>query len=301
MYDSSNMYPYPYYVNAPSYNSDVRSRNHEVHSQTVNDAILSGMKGKASNVDFYSRLAEDAPDLNHKRDILHALEDEKVHLQQFTDLYTSLTGSQPVYEIDKVTFTDYREGLQKAYEAEIENYEEYRNSYILTQNSPVREVFLRACTDEVEHAKRFSSLGDDSMVLRDYGSQSFLVNIEEATTQNNTFRTALWTGNNLQVTVMSIGVGEDIGLEIHPTVDQFLRVEQGQGLVQMGDREDQLDFQENVYDDFSIMVPAGKWHNLTNTGDVPLKLYTIYAPPEHPFGTIHETKADAMPAEEYED
>lgn len=89
-------------------------------------------------------------------------------------------------------------------------------------------------------------------------------------------------------------VGSDIGLEIHPNVDQFIRIEEGQGLVQIDDRKDHLDFQSEVYDDDAIMVSAGKWHNLTNIGDKLLKLYTIYAPPEHPFGTVHRTKADAM-------
>lgn len=134
--------------------------------------------------------------------------------------------------------------------------------------------------------------------LKDYGTKPFVVNIEKAAEQNNTFRTALWTGKHLQVTLMSIGVGEDIGLEIHPTVDQFLRIEEGQGLVQMGDQKDQLNFKQNVYEDYAIMVPAGKWHNLTNTGTKPLKLYTIYAPPQHPYGTVHKTKADAIAAEE---
>ncbi|GAB3804534.1 hypothetical protein GCM10028868_32300 [Virgibacillus kimchii] len=97
---------------------------------------------------------------------------------------------------------------------------------------------------------------------------------------------------------MSIGVGEDIGLEIHPDVDQFLRIEQGEALVQMGDTQNNLTYERRVTEDYAIMVPAGKWHNLTNTGNTPLKLYTIYAPPEHPFGTVHPTKEDAMAAEE---
>ncbi|WP_066497942.1 cupin domain-containing protein [Abyssisolibacter fermentans] len=133
--------------------------------------------------------------------------------------------------------------------------------------------------------------------LKDYGPDPFVVNIEKATKQNNTFRTALWTGDNLQVTLMSIKPGEDIGLEVHPTVDQFIRIEEGQGIVQMGDSKDKLDFQEEVYDDYAIMIPAGKWHNVINTGNKPLKLYTIYAPPEHPRGTVHETKEDAEAAE----
>ena len=96
---------------------------------------------------------------------------------------------------------------------------------------------------------------------------------------------------------MSLHLGEDIGLKMHPDVDQFLRIDRGQGIVQMGDQQDQLNFEEEVFDDFAIVIPAGKWHNLTNTGDVPLKLYSIYAPPQHPFGTVHETKAEAMAAE----
>ena len=169
-----------------------------------------------------------------------------------------------MYQIEKVSFRNYREGLQKAYETELANYEEYRNDYLLLQNSPVGDVFLRASTDEMEHAKRLAFLksfkSKDKIELKDYGPEPFIVNIEEATKQNNTYRTALWTGRHLQVTLMSINVGEDIGLEIHPTVDQFLRIEQGQGIVQMGDRKDNLDFAEKVYENFAIMVPAGKWH-----------------------------------------
>ena len=97
---------------------------------------------------------------------------------------------------------------------------------------------------------------------------------------------------------MSLNVGEDIGLEMHPDVDQFIRVEQGQGIVQMGKSRDNLTIERHVYDDSAIMLPAGTWHNLTNTGTIPLKLYSIYAPPNHPFGTVHTTKADALAAEE---
>jgi mannose-6-phosphate isomerase-like protein (cupin superfamily) len=126
--------------------------------------------------------------------------------------------------------------------------------------------------------------------LRDYGSEPFVVNIAEVTKQNNNFRTALWTGCHLQLTLMCINVGEDIGLEVHPKLDQFIRIEEGQGLVQMGDSKSCLDFQQNVYDDFVFIIPAGKWHNLINTGNKPIKLYSIYAPPQHPYGTVHVVK-----------
>ena len=133
----------------------------------------------------------------------------------------------------------------------------------------------------------------------DYGPEPFAVNIEEVTTQNNTFRTALWTGQHLQLTLMSINPGEDIGLEIHPNLDQFVRIEEGSGIVKMGNQRDYLDFQRNVSADFAFIIPAGKWHNLVNTGRTPLKLYSIYAPPQHPPGTVHVTKADAEAAESH--
>lgn len=131
----------------------------------------------------------------------------------------------------------------------------------------------------------------------DYGRKPFVVNINAAAKQNNTYRTTLWTGEHFQVTLMSINVRDDIGLEIHPNVDQFLRIEQGQGIVQMGKRKDQLNFVQRVSDDFAIMIPAGTWHNVTNTGNTPLKLYSIYAPPQHPPGTVHLTKAQALAEE----
>ena len=143
-----------------------------------------------------------------------------------------------------------------------------------------------------------SSNGEGSIVLKDYGAEPLVVNINEAAKQNNSYRTALWTGNHLQVTLMSLNVGENIGLEMHPNVDQFLRIEQGQGVVQMGERKDQLNLTSHACDDFAIIIPAGTWHDLTNTGNIPLKLYSIYAPPNHPFGTIHNTKADAMAIED---
>lgn len=134
-------------------------------------------------------------------------------------------------------------------------------------------------------------------VTTDYGPNPFVVDIRKATEYNENFRTALWSGHHLQLTLMSIPVGEDIGLEAHPTVDQFLRIESGQGLVQMGGSRDNLSFSQPVFDDFAIFVPAGTWHNLTNTGNTPIKLYSIYAPPNHPWGTVHQTKAIAEAAE----
>ncbi|URZ15136.1 cupin domain-containing protein [Clostridium felsineum] len=128
--------------------------------------------------------------------------------------------------------------------------------------------------------------------LKDYGPEPFVVNIDTAAKRNNNFRTVLWTGDHLQLTLMSIPVGGEIGLENHPNLDQFIRIEKGQGLVKMGARKNLLDFQRRVYDGFAFIIPANTWHNLINTGNTPLKLYSIYAPPQHPYGTIHVTKED---------
>ena len=132
--------------------------------------------------------------------------------------------------------------------------------------------------------------------MQDHGPNPYVVNVEELTLQNENFRTAAWTGANLQMTLMTIQPGEDIGLEVHEDHDQFLRIEQGTARVEMGPTETEHQTWD-AEDDFAIFVPAGVWHNLTNTGTDTLKLYSIYSPPEHAHGTIHETKAIADAAE----
>lgn len=129
--------------------------------------------------------------------------------------------------------------------------------------------------------------------LSDHGPYPYVVNIEDATNQNYNYRLALWTGTHLQLTLMSINAGEDIGLEMHPDVDQFIRIEEGQGIVLMGNNPNMLSFQQRVYAGYVIFLPAGIWHNLINTGCTPIKLYSIYAPPNHPHGTVQRTKEDA--------
>nr|WP_241658607.1 cupin domain-containing protein [Arcanobacterium bovis] len=127
----------------------------------------------------------------------------------------------------------------------------------------------------------------------DQGKKPWVIDIEKETLDNENFRTTMWTGEKLQLTVMTIPVGGEIGLEVHHGIDQFLRIEQGKGLTQMGPSEDNLNFEAEVSDDDAIFVPADTWHNVTNIGDEPLKLYTIYAGPDHVPGTVHETAQDA--------
>ena len=90
-----------------------------------------------------------------------------------------------------------------------------------------------------------------------------------------------------------MSIEDEIGLEMHPDLDQFIRLEQGEGIIMMGDSRKNLNFQRKVSDDYVILIPAGTWHNLINTGRKPIKLYSIYAPPQHPWGTVHETREDA--------
>ena len=134
------------------------------------------------------------------------------------------------------------------------------------------------------------------MPFKDYGPEPFVVNIEQATLANDYYRQTLWTGPHMQSTLMTIPVGGDIGLEVHPDNDQFLRLEQGEGLVQTGNARDKLTFRQAVFANSAVFVPAGTWHNITNIGTTPMKLYVIYAPAHHPHGTVHATKAvaDAM-------
>lgn len=133
--------------------------------------------------------------------------------------------------------------------------------------------------------------------LKDYGPEPFVVNIERATRQNSNFRRALWTGEHLQVTLMSIPAGGEIGLESHPYLDQLLSIESGNGLVLMGQSPDNLNNIANVTEGYAIFIPAGTYHNLLNRGSTPIKLYSVYAPPSHPHGTVHRTKAQADAAE----
>ena len=130
----------------------------------------------------------------------------------------------------------------------------------------------------------------------DAGGQPWVVDIDKLTVKNGNFRAAHWTGKHLQMTVMSIKPKGEIGLEVHEAGDQFIRVEQGRARVVMGPAKDRMTFDKRVSKDWAIFIPAGFWHNIINVGDKPLKVYVIYAPPEHPAGTVHKTFEEAEAA-----
>jgi mannose-6-phosphate isomerase-like protein (cupin superfamily) len=131
------------------------------------------------------------------------------------------------------------------------------------------------------------------MNITDNGPKPNAFDLETATVENTAYRTVAWTGRYLQVTLMSIPVGQSIGLEVHPGTDQFLRLDAGQGKCVMGPSKDDLTFEQDVSDGWSAQVPAGTWHDVINTGDQPMQLYVIYAPTHHATGKIHKTADDA--------
>lgn len=125
--------------------------------------------------------------------------------------------------------------------------------------------------------------------------KGFVGDIEGLTEENSDFRRVLYTGKNLQLVLMAIQPGEEIGVETHADRDQFFRVEKGNGEVWIDGHR------SKIKSDVAIVVPAGARHNIVNTGDTPLRLYTLYAPPEHRDGTVQATKAAANAEEEHFD
>ena len=125
--------------------------------------------------------------------------------------------------------------------------------------------------------------------------KGFVDNIETLTKENREFRRVLYTGRNLQLVLMALQPGEEIGEEVHEDRDQFFRVEKGKGEIVIDG------VTTKIKSDIAMIVPAGARHNVRNTSEKVLRLYTLYAPPEHMDGTVHVTKADADASEEHFD
>ena len=122
--------------------------------------------------------------------------------------------------------------------------------------------------------------------ITDVGAEPYALHLHDAAKRNTNYRAVLWTGKHLQLTVMSLHPGEDIGLEAHPHLDQFIRIEDGRGLVRMGTAQNDLQFSAQLREGDAVLVPAGTWHNIINTGRETLKLSSVYGPPDHPRGEI---------------
>ena len=134
---------------------------------------------------------------------------------------------------------------------------------------------------------------ENHMPSKDCGPDPYVTNIHMAAMNNPHFRTTIWTGEYLQMTLMMIPPCGEVGQEIHPDTDQYIRVESGKALVRMGKCKNELKFTQYANCGDGIFVPAGMWHNIINAGKESLRLSSVYAPPHHPKGTIHHTKADS--------
>ncbi|RAK23123.1 rubrerythrin [Anoxybacillus vitaminiphilus] len=155
VYPSTGHYPHQHQYVIPFYPVLVRDNG---QYKKITDTLLEAIKGEASAVQFYQQLMNAAPNEKAREDVQHALEDERKHLKQFTDLYVMLTGKRPVYKTKAVSFNTFKEGLNIARKDELEAYEDYRDAYLATQDQVIRDVFFLAMTDEIEHALRFSFL-----------------------------------------------------------------------------------------------------------------------------------------------
>jgi mannose-6-phosphate isomerase-like protein (cupin superfamily) len=159
-----------------------------------------------------------------------------------------------------------------------------RHGYIATHPETVRDIYRIAeisAGPRIDALMRRINMGSAADRIKDIGPQPQSFDIERATKENANYRSVAWSGRYLQVTLMAIPAGGDIGLEAHPQTDQFLRLDSGRGLAQMGAAKDKLTFEKEVSDGWCVLVPAGTWHNITNTGTTPMQVYAIYAPAHH--------------------
>lgn len=142
--------------------------------------------------------------------------------------------------------------------------------------------------------KREKDIERSDINFTDFGPEFLSLNIEEYTEKNTNFRTTLWTGEQMQLTLMSIPVGGAIGEEIHTDMERFIRIEEGKGEAFIGETQETMKSVKKVGGDDIVIIPKGVWHDIKNIGDKPMKLYSIYAPVEHPKGTIYVTMEEGQ-------
>ena len=138
------------------------------------------------------------------------------------------------------------------------------------------------------------SVGQKAVSEKVQRPEPFALDIEKGTMENDNYREVSWTGEHMQLVFMSIAPGKQIDLEIHNELDQFIRVEQGQAQVLLGEDKNDLNIEKNAEGDWAVLIPAGYWHVVKNTGETPLKLYVLYSPPSHPEGTVNQNYKEAQ-------
>ncbi|WP_244445049.1 cupin domain-containing protein [Oceanobacillus jeddahense] len=295
------MYYHPIYQQQMNRVNSHLNQGNPYDEQTAT-MIKETLQREASSIPMYFQVAEQFRHDPSMQGLVYAVQSRNQIAAGLEQAYQYFTGQQP--DIRQSTRTqEANDTVESIYNHALQGYEEnYRKSEQINEPFSRQLLYQLAMTD-YQIANHLAGYVENhqgySMTSRvtDHGGNPFVIDIENAAEANTNYRIALWTGDHLQVTLMSIPVGEDIGLEVHPDTDQFIRIEEGNGTVQMGNRQDNLTIRQQVEEDSAIMVPAGTWHNITNTGDEDLKLYTVYAPPHHPFGTVEATKQEAMQAE----
>ncbi|MFD1064995.1 cupin domain-containing protein [Oceanobacillus locisalsi] len=291
----------------PFYQQQMHRRNPNAHQGNPYDEQTAAMieetlHREAALLPLYFHAVESFRQDATAQDLVYAVQSKNQIAAGLEQTYHYFTGQQLDTRQQELV-QERNESIDTLYQHAVQSYEEnYRKSEQVQEPYSRQLLYQLAMTDYqiANHLAGILETNQENPMfsrITDHGGNPFIIDIENAAESNTNYRTALWTGEHLQVTLMSIPVGGDIGLEMHPDTDQFLRIEEGEGTVQMGNRQDNLTIQQHVEEDSAIMVPAGTWHNITNTGDEALKLYTVYAPPHHPFGTVESTKEAAMQTE----
>lgn len=120
-------------------------------------------------------------------------------------------------------------------------------------------------------------------------AEPLAINLEEATVNNQNFREVIWTGDHMQLVLLSLEPGEEIAMEMHEDLNQLLKIEKGQAQILIGPSRDELNFEREVQEDWAVLIPANHYHSVKNTGEGPLKLYTLFAPGAYPQNEVVET------------
>ncbi|MFS0749259.1 cupin domain-containing protein [Oceanobacillus sp. 1P07AA] len=300
------MYYIPYYPNDLRYASQSPSIT-EKEKEELAEITLENLQKDVVTIQLLDQLSTSTNQQQYLNTLNYTREIKLRNINQLDYLYRTITGNAPNYQTASEASRNTEIGIQDVVERCIEDYEGNYKASLKSSSSAVQQLYYQLSSvgymaanqlyNIYHYSRKSNSATTLNRQLEDHGGEPFVIDIEEAAEQNTAYRTAIWTGEHLQVTLMSIPIGNNIGLEVHPNHDQFIRIEDGDGVVQMGNQENNLTYRRQLSDSSAVMIPAGTWHNITNTGDEPLKLYTIYAPPEHSFGTVHQTKADALASE----
>lgn len=295
------MYDHPFYQQQMNReHPNVNQGN--VYNEQIANMVEETLQHELASLPMYYHVLDQFRNDGFGQELIYAVQSKHQIAASLERVYQYFTGKP----IDTRQLEHRQEevvGMEAVYEHARQGYEEKMHKSEQVAEPYSRQLLYQLAMIDYQIANHLTRylVNDQQYAIAsrvtDYGGSPFIVDIENAAEANTNYRTALWTGEYLQVTLMSIPVGGDIGLEVHPDTDQFLRIEEGEGTVQMGNQQNNLTIEQRVEEDSAIMVPAGTWHNITNTGNEPLKLYTIYAPPHHPFGTVESTKEEAMQQE----